>query len=220
VRKAHNRRVRLPLQALTVASPDLAGAAAFSDIIRDEVNVRDIHFSTDVGSVATRELQVLPKALGPRLGAQVQSVIAAVKKGEWTIDSGVPVVGGITLQEGEFTLKLVAAPGSASAALGAASGVVVLDVEVTPELEAEGAARDMVRTLQQTRRALDLNVSDRVTVCIDGPPALHAQLEPHLGMISGEVLATSVILGAGSGEPQHEEAVEGAAVRIWMAIAS
>jgi hypothetical protein len=49
---------------------------------------------------------------------------------------------------------------------------------------------------------------------------LHAQLEPHLGMISGEVLATSVILGAGSGEPQHEEAVEGAAVRIWMAIAS
>ena len=220
VRKAHNRRVRLPLQSLTVASPDLAGAAAFSDIIRDEVNVRDIHFSTDVGSVATRELQVLPKALGPRLGAQVQSVIAAVKKGEWTIDNGVPVVGGITLQEGEFTLKLVAAPGSASAALGAASGVVVLDVEVTPELEAEGAARDMVRTLQQTRRALDLNVSDRVTVCIDGPPALLAQLEPHLGMISGEVLATSVILGAGSGEPQHVETVEGAAVRIWMAVAS
>jgi len=220
VRKAHNRRVRLPLQSLTVASPDLSGAAAFADIIRDEVNVRDIHFSNDVGSVATRELQVLPKALGPRLGAQVQSVIAAVKKGEWTIDNGVPVVGGITLQEGEFTLKLVAAPGSASAALGASSGVVVLDVEVTPELEAEGAARDMVRTLQQTRRALDLNVSDRVTVAIDGPAALLAQLEPHLGMISGEVLATSVILGTGSGEPQHEETLDGSAVRIWMGIAS
>ena len=220
VRKAHNRRVRLPLQSLTVASPDLAGAAVFADIIRDEVNVREIHFSTDVGSVATRELQVLPKVLGPRLGAQVQSIIAAVKKGEWSIDNGVPIVGGVTLQEGEFTLKLVAAPGSASAALGAASGVVVLDVDVTPELEAEGAARDMVRTLQQTRRALDLNVSDRVEVSIDGPVALLAQLEPHLGLISGEVLATSVILGAGSGQPQHEETVDGTAVRVWMAIAS
>lgn len=220
VRKAHGRRVRLPLRSLTVASPDLTGAAAFSDIIRDEVNVRDVHFSVDVGSVATRELQVLPKALGPRLGAQVQSVIAAVKKGQWTIDNGVPVVGGIMLLEGEFTLRVVAAPGSASAALGAASGVVVLDVEVTPELEAEGAARDMVRTLQQTRRALGLNVSDRVRVAIDGPSALLAQLEGHLSLISGEVLATSVILGAGSGEPLHEEMVDGSAVRVWMVVAS
>jgi isoleucyl-tRNA synthetase len=220
VRKAHNRRVRLPLQSLTVASPDLGGAAEFADIIRDEVNVRDVRFSSDVGSVASRELQVLPKVLGPRLGAQVQAVIASVKKGHWTIDNGVPVAGGITLNEGEFTLKLVAAPGTASAALGAASGVVVLDVEVTPELEAEGAARDMVRTLQQTRRALGLNVSDRVSVVIDGPAALLSQLEAHIGMISAEVLGTSVILGAGSGEPQHVETVDGAEVRVWMVVAS
>jgi isoleucyl-tRNA synthetase len=193
VRKAHNRRVRLPLQSLTVASPDLGGASDFADIIRDEVNVREVRFSSDVGSVASRELQVLPKVLGPRLGAQVQ---------------------------GEFTLKLVAAPGTASAALGGASGVVVLDVEVTPELEAEGAARDMVRTLQQTRRALDLNVSDRVAVAIDGPGALLAQLEAHLGMVSAEVLAISVILGVGSGEPQHVEPVDGAEVRVWMVVAS
>ncbi|MFZ9696689.1 MAG: isoleucine--tRNA ligase [Ilumatobacteraceae bacterium] len=220
VRKAHNRRVRLPLQSLTVASPDLGGASDFADIIRDEVNVREVRFSSDVGSVASRELQVLPKVLGPRLGAQVQAVIAAVKKGDWTIDNGVPVAGGITLNEGEYTLKLVAAPGTASAALGNASGVVVLDVEVTPELEAEGAARDMVRTLQQTRRALDLNVSDRVAVAIDGPGALLAQLEAHVGMISAEVLATSVILGVGSGEAQHAETIDGAEVRVWMVVAS
>ncbi|MBU3703566.1 MAG: isoleucine--tRNA ligase [Ilumatobacteraceae bacterium] len=220
VRKAHNRRVRLPLQTLTVASPDLSGVAAFAEIVRDEVNVRDVVFTTDVGSVATRELQVLPKVLGPRLGARVQSVIGAVKKGDWTIEDGVPVVAGERLAEGEFTLKLVAAPGSASAALGASSGVVVLDVEVTPELEAEGAARDMIRTLQQTRRTLDLNVSDRVTVIIDGPPELLGQLATHREMIAGEVLATSVLLETGSGDPQHVEAVDGAEVRIWMAVAS
>jgi isoleucyl-tRNA synthetase len=208
VRKAHGRRVRLPLHTLTVASPDLAAASAFADIIRDEVNVRDVVFTADVGSVAQRELQVLPKTLGPRIGAQVQSVIAAVKKGDWT------------LEDGEFTLKLVAAPGSASAALGTASGVVVLDVEVTPELEAEGAARDMIRSLQQTRRALDLNVSDRVVVGIDGPAELLQQLGAHREMIAGEVLATSVTFGPMAGEPQHTEASEGAQVRIWMAVAS
>ena len=220
VRKAHNRRVRLPLRSLTVASPDLSSAAAFTDIIRDEVNVREVVFTNDVGAVASRELQVLPKVLGPRLGSQVQAVIGAVKKGDWSIDDGVPVVGGVRLNEGEFTLKLVAAPGSASAALGSASGVVVLDVEVTPELEAEGAARDMVRTLQQTRRALDLNVSDRVTVSIDGPAVLLAQLEAHRAMIAGEVLATSVLLGAAQGEAQHVETLDGAEVRVWMAVAS
>ena len=220
VRKAHNRRVRLPLRSLTVASPDLSSAAAFTDIIRDEVNVREVVFTNDVGAVASRELQVLPKVLGPRLGSQVQAVIGAVKKGDWSIDDGVPVVGGVRLNEGEFTLKLVAAPGSASAALGSASGVVVLDVEVTPELEAEGAARDMVRTLQQTRRALDLNVSDRVTVSIDGPAVLLAQLEAHRAMIAGEVLATSVLLGAAQGEALHVETLDGAEVRVWMAVAS
>jgi isoleucyl-tRNA synthetase len=220
VRKAHGRRVRLPLHTLTVASPDLAAASAFADIIRDEVNVRDVVFTADVGSVAQRELQVLPKTLGPRIGAQVQSVIAAVKKGDWTLEGGLPVAGGVALQEGEFTLKLVAAPGSASAALGTASGVVVLDVEVTPELEAEGAARDMIRSLQQTRRALDLNVSDRVVVGIDGPAELLQQLGAHREMIAGEVLATSVTFGPMAGEPQHTEASEGAQVRIWMAVAS
>jgi isoleucyl-tRNA synthetase len=131
-----------------------------------------------------------------------------------------PVAGGVALEEGEFTLKLVAAPGSASAALGTASGVVVLDVEVTPELEAEGAARDMIRSLQQTRRALDLNVSDRVVVGIDGPAELLQQLGAHREMIAGEVLATSVTFGPMAGEPQHTEASEGAQVRIWMAVAS
>ena len=220
VRKAHGRRVRLPLQLLTVASPDLASAAAHAEIIRDEVNVRDVVFTSDVGSVASRELQVLPKTLGPRVGGQVQSVIAAVKKGDWVLEGGLPVAAGITLQEGEFTLKLVAAPGSASAALGSASGVVVLDVNVTPELEAEGAARDMIRMLQQTRRALDLNVSDRVTVGIDGPTELLAQLSAHGEMVAGEVLATSVTFGPGTGQPQHAETVDGEEVRVWMAVAS
>jgi len=220
VRKAHGRRVRLPLRTLTVASPEMASARAFSDIIRDEVNVRDVVFTTDVDAVGKRELQVLPKALGPRIGGEVQKVIAAVKAGDWNLDGDVPVAGGVRLNDGEFTLKLVAAEGSASAGLATVSGVVVLDVEVTPELEAEGVARDMIRTLQQTRRSLGLDVSDRIVVSIDGPPATLAQLGAHVEMIGTEVLATAVQLSSGSGEPQHVEVLESGEVRVWVSRAS
>ena len=220
VRKAHGRRVRLPLRTLTVASPEMASARAFSDIIRDEVNVRDVVFTTDVDAVGKRELQVLPKALGPRIGGEVQKVIAAVKAGDWNLDGDVPVAGGVRLNDGEFTLKLVAAEGSASSGLATVSGVVVLDVEVTPELEAEGVARDMIRTLQQTRRSLGLDVSDRIAVSIDGPPATLAQLGAHVEMIGTEVLATAVQLSSGSGEPQHVEVLESGEVRVWVSRAS
>ena len=101
IRKANGRRVRLPLTTLTIATPELSGLDAFIDIVKDEVNVRNIEFRTDVGEVAKHELQVTPKALGPRLGGDTQKVIAAVKSGNWAIVDGAPVAGGFRLEEGE-----------------------------------------------------------------------------------------------------------------------
>ena len=68
VRKAHGRRVRQPLSSLTVAAPDAEALAPYVDIIADEVNVREVHLTTDVSAVARNVLQVVPAALGPRLG--------------------------------------------------------------------------------------------------------------------------------------------------------
>ena len=75
VRKAHQRRVRLPLQTVTVASVDAHRLADFRDVIADEVNVRQVELTDDVGSVATERLQLVPARLGPRLGKDVQQVI-------------------------------------------------------------------------------------------------------------------------------------------------
>jgi isoleucyl-tRNA synthetase len=216
VRKANGRRVRLPLQTLTIASPDLAGVEDFVDIIRDEVNVRSVVLRNDVGTVAKQELQVSPKVLGPRLGGEVQKVIAAVKAGKWSMVNGHPEAAGHVLQDGEYSLKMVAEEGAASAALGSVSGVVVLDVNVTPELEAEGVARDIIRVLQQTRRSQDFDVSDRIVLSLEVTEAMTTQITPHLDMIGTEVLAVSVVLGAGQGDPQHVEAIDGSEVRIWV----
>jgi isoleucyl-tRNA synthetase len=219
IRKANGRRVRLPLTTLTIATPELSGLDAFIDIVKDEVNVRNIEFRTDVGAVAKHELQVTPKALGPRLGGDTQKVIAAVKSGNWAIVDGAPVAGGFRLEEGEYSLKLVAAEGAASAALSHHPGVVVLDVALTPELEAEGAARDLIRALQQTRRSLGFVVTDRISVAIAGPAEFISAVSVHVDMMAGEVLATRFTLEQGSGEPQHVESLEGHEVQIWMALA-
>lgn len=215
VRKAHGRRVRLPLQSLTVASEMSASLADFLDIVRDEVNVRDVVLTTDVAAVASHELQVVPAVVGPRLGKNTQQVIAAVKKGNWEQRGDVIVVAGEELQPGEYALKLVTTEGTASAPLSAGAGVVVLDTDVTPELEAEGLARDVVRAVQQARRSADLNVSDRIVLTLGVDPDVQQQLLPHVGLISGETLATNVVWDP---SVARDVAIEGTSIGVSVSL--
>jgi isoleucyl-tRNA synthetase len=196
VRKAHQRRVRLPLASLTVAVPGADRLAGFTSLIADEVNVKGLVLTDDVASVATHELQVVPAALGPRLGGQTQQVIKAVKAGDWTQQGDVVTAGGFDLQPGEYQLKLVVAGGGASASLSGGAGVVVLDTEVTPELEAEGTARDLVRLVQQARREADLAVSDRIVLRLGVPESVRRQLVAHQAFVADETLATSLSFDA------------------------
>jgi isoleucyl-tRNA synthetase len=202
VRKAHGRRVRLPLAELVVAVPGSAALEPFVDIIADEVNVKRVVLSDDVSSLATPVLQVVPAALGPRLGARTQQVIQAVKAGEWHVEGDTVVAGGIPLEPGEYTLRLEATDGAATAGLSSVDGVVALDVEVTPELEAEGLARDLVRLVQQARRDAGLAVSDRIVLTLGLPDELRARVEPFADMLAGETLATDITWAPG--EPTAE----------------
>jgi isoleucyl-tRNA synthetase len=141
----------------------------------------------------------------------VQQVIRAVKAGDWELVDGVPVAAGVALREGEYELRLVAADAEHSAPLPGGEGVVVLDTTVTPELAAEGLARDVVRVVQQARREADLQVTDRISLVVDAPPEVADAVRAHERFVTGEVLAESVSYGragegaftgeAGAGEP-------------------
>ena len=195
VRKAHGRRVRLPLARLTIATPDSDAVADFVDVIADEVNVREVELTNDVASIATEQLQLIPAKLGPRLGKEVQAVIKAHKAGDWRVeDDGTVVVGGTALLDGEYTLGLVAGDDQASASLPGHQGVIALDIEVDDDLEAEGRARDLIRVVQQARRDAGLHVSDRVNVSITAPRLVIDAARAHEGLIAGETLATSIDL--------------------------
>ena len=215
VRKAHSRRVRLPLASLTVASPNASSLQNFLDIVKDEVNVREVLLTADVDAVASHELQVVPAVVGPRLGPNTQKVIVAVKKGEWTQEGETILVAGETLQPGEYALKLVTKSDSASAPLPGGAGVVLLDIHLTPELEAEGLARDVVRAVQQARRDADLNVSDRIVLTLGAEPAVQDQLAPHEGLIAGETLAVEVVWNSSL---ERTVAIEGTSIAVLVAV--
>ncbi|GAA1795832.1 isoleucine--tRNA ligase [Planosporangium flavigriseum] len=214
LRKAGSLRVRLPLPKLTVAAPAAARLAPFADLVADEVNVKDVVFTDEVDTYCQQVLTVVPRALGPRVGGQVQQVIKAVKAGDWSLVDGAPVAAGVTLQPGEYELKLVAADADSSSPLPGGEGVVVLDTAVTPELAAEGLARDVVRVVQLARREAGLDVSDRVALVVDAPAEVAAAVEAHRDFVAAETLANSVSF-ADTGDAGFEgEVGEGEKVRV------
>ena len=196
LRKVHSRRVRLPLGELTVASPLANALQSFVSIITDEVNVHKVTLTTELGQVAKHELQLIPAALGPRLGANTQKVIVAVKKGDWSINGDEVIAGGVALEPHEFQVKLVAAAGDtetiASAALADGQGIVLLNIELTDALLAEGAARDIVRMVQQARREAGLAVSDRIVLTLGLPDLLQSQVSQFEAYIASETLAQRI----------------------------
>jgi isoleucyl-tRNA synthetase len=201
LRKAAGLRGRLPLPELTVVASDAESLADFADLIANEVNVRDVTLLDPADSVArqvgvSQRVTVNPRAAGPRLGPDVQRVIKASKAGDWSVNaSGEVTCGGVELQPGEFALEtVVAEDAGATTAMLAGSGFIVLNTSVTPELAVEGLARDVVRAVQQARRAADLGVSDRISLSIAGTPAAQEAIRAHRGLIATETLATSVVV--------------------------
>jgi isoleucyl-tRNA synthetase len=198
LRKVHQLRVRQPLASLIVASSRAAKLGEFVDVIKDEVNVRQVVLSTNVDEHARRELVVTPAALGPRLGAETQKVIRAVKQGDWSIETDRVVAGGVELREGEYSLTLVAigAGERGSTALGDGSGIVVLDLVVDDDLKREGVARDVIRLVQQARRDADLHVSDRIRLTLGAPDDVAAAVQTHAAMVQSETLARELLVTA------------------------
>ncbi|MDY6050651.1 MAG: isoleucine--tRNA ligase [Corynebacterium sp.] len=195
LRKANHLRNRLPLNQLTVAVHDTSVLADFADIIRDEVNVKSVNLTDDVDAIGSFEVVVNAKVAGPALGKDVQRAIKNAKAGNYTRDGeNVVVDGDITLTPDMYTEKLVAQDPDSTAQIPGYNGLVVLDMEVTEQLEAEGWAADVVRGLQDGRKKEDFAVSDRITVTLAVPADKLEWARRHQDFIAGETLATTLTL--------------------------
>jgi isoleucyl-tRNA synthetase len=204
LRKGAGLRVRLPLNKLTVVLEGSHELGAFASIIADELNVKNVALvelsldsTKDFGVV--KQLTVNSRVAGPRLGKEVQQVIQAAKAGNWSEANGVVTVGGFDLIDGEYELDLVADVSETEDQIGIlpGGGFVILDGHLTPELEAEGVARDLIRQVQQARKDAGLDVSDRIKLTVTGDAALLAATETHQALVKSETLALELELVAG-----------------------
>ena len=203
LRKKEKLRVRLPLARLTVVSPLAGTLGQFEDILREELNVKSVELVPQSETTAadygiSHRLSVNARAAGPRLGKNVQTVIKAAKAGDWSESDGVVTAGGIALEPSEYELALETAgrPEGEALALVPTGGVVLLDTQTTPELEAEGLARDAIRVVQEARKNADLDVSDRIVLAINVSPDDAEALQAHAELIAGETLAVAFAVQA------------------------
>ncbi|SDH02749.1 isoleucine--tRNA ligase [Microbacterium sp. 77mftsu3.1] len=217
LRKKEGKRVRLPLANLTVAVGGADALAQFEDIVRDELNVKAVQVVELTDGLAeqygiSQRLAVNARAAGPRLGKQVQHVIKGAKAGLWTEEDGVVVVDGIALEPGEYDLTLEAggvAEGTAIALLPR-GGFVLLDTTTTPELEAEGLARDVIRAVQDARKAAGFEVSDRIALQLtfdDDGDAEAVAAAFDVADVAGETLSVADLVAAADGTALRGEAL-------------
>lgn len=211
LRKAKKLRVRLPLPKLTVAVDNPRLLEPFVDLIADELNVKSVELTDAIDTYGSFELTVNARVAGPRLGKDVQAAIKAVKAGEGVVNAdGTLTAGPAVLQPEEYSSRLVAADPEFTAALPDGAGLVVLDGTVTPELEAEGWAKDRIRELQELRKSTGLEVSDRISVLMSVPAERADWARTHRDLIAGEILATSFQFG----EPTPDAVAIGDGVRV------
>ena len=226
LRKNEQIRVRQPLSKLTVVVEDVEGVRAYSELLKNELNVKSIEFSTledarKHGLELVSELKVNARAAGPRLGKNVQFAIKASKSGAWHQDaSGTVVVetpsGDLALEAGEYEVKHSVVESDAAQAENTASnalptgGFVLLDTELTPDLEAEGWARDAIRSVQDARKDAGLDIADRIALSLTVPAADELgtrAAEQFRDLIASETLATSMEIATSDSAKELEVSV-------------
>jgi isoleucyl-tRNA synthetase len=209
-------RVRQPLANAWLAIPDrgVDVGPELLDLIADEINVKHIERIDDESSLVERRIKPLLPKIGKRLGPAIPAVMAAAREGAFEIAAdGSVMLAGMTLARDEVEILATPRPGTAVA--HDEGLVVVIDTGLTPELRAEGDARELQRAIQDGRKDAGLDLDARIELWLDGVPA---EVEPHLATVARETLADVVHRERPSGEAGPSVTVElsGGPVTIWL----
>jgi len=216
-RAAASLGIRQPLPRALVGAPGFADLPGeLRDQVAGELNVRILELLGDVaGDLVDYVVRPNFRALGRRFGSRTQAVAAAISSADPDWLAGGLADGGqaSVMADGELVMIggdeviVTQAPREGWQVASDAGETVALDLSITPELRREGLAREVIRLVQDARKADGLDVSDRITLRWDAAsPELATALAEHAQLIAGEVLATEFGSGApGPGEPTGTE---------------
>ena len=208
IREEKNLRNRLPLASLTLVGADLS--SDYQEIVKDELNVKEVKFDTNLSAYADKKLYLYTPLLGKALGKDMGSVMAAYKQGVWQInEDGTLNIAEKTLTSDLFEVRLDMKEGVAGRSFAQNKALVSLDTNVTDELKREGLARDFVRMVQTLRKDKDFNISDRIELCWNTNDTELAQaLNENQKYIAEQVLAVKVSTTCSNGTNENIDGKE------------
>ncbi len=203
IRVETKTKTRQPLHEAVVHVPGRdAELDGLLDVIADELNVKAVRFA-DTESFGAWRAKPNYKLLGPALGGRVQAVadtfrrddgslagrLAAGEPVELTLEDG----SAVTIEPEQVELAQEVMTGWGVASDGGVT--VALELEISTELRREGIARDLMRAIQDLRKAAGLHVSDRIVVGVEAAGSVAAALETHRDEIAAETLAVELVIG-------------------------
>jgi len=202
LRKRSNIRVRQPLQKIMIPVPDETTRIQLgkvADLISNEVNIKEIEYIPAQNDKLIKKAKPNFKELGPRYGKLMKQIAAAVNQFGKEEISNFEKTGAMTitvqgetveLQQGDVDVITEDIPGWAVTTEG--SHTVALDVTITEELAKEGVARDFVNRIQNLRKELGFNVTDRIVIIVEKNDILAEAIASKNDYICSETLTDEI----------------------------
>lgn len=211
LREQYKLRNRLPVGKISIFG--MIFDKHYQDILKDELNAKTIEFNAYCSDVADSFVFPITPKIAARLGGgALKDILPAIKNGDYAIDNGQLTINNYVLNADEFEIRLNVKPGVTGAALPDNTAVVVLDTNITPELVSEGLANDVLRFIQDTRKEIGLDVSDRIRMTVAGDEKIVQSLKSHEQRIMADCLAVEITYTDSALE--HAMEIEGHAISI------
>ena len=219
LRRKVNIKVRQPLSKMIIPVLDAAVQArleAVEGLILGEVNVKEVEYIRETTGVITKRIKPNFKTLGPKYGKQMKAIAAAVAafsqediaavealSGGATYD--LTIAGGevLPVERADFEITSEDMPGWLVATEGTLT--IALDIEVTPELRAEGIARELVNRIQNLRKEQGFEVTDQIRVTVESNAETDEAVRRYADYIAAQTLARG---GVSVAEGKQRSAIE------------
>ena len=145
LRKDANIRVRMPLSRIIVCG-------------------KNIEYTDDIEKIATKEVVLNMKECGKIFGSKLKDILQAQKKGNWKIENGILKIADCEIDSEIYNVVYTPKNGTKAMQCNNHDVLVMIDTNITDELKIEGLSRDVIRIIQQTRKDIGLEISDRIKV--------------------------------------------------------
>ncbi len=202
IRKKVNIKVRQPLQCVLIPIMNehvMGQIQKMEDLIKGEVNIKEIKYLTEDDGFIKKKIKPDFKALGSKMGAKMKSVANAITEMNQHDINELErnkifnlTVAGEKVEIAIADVSIIAEDIPGWSVANKDNITVALDVTITPDLEDEGNAREIVNRIQKIRKESGLEVIDRINVTIEDQPALKSAIIKYNDYICAEILADTI----------------------------